>query len=124
MLNKNLVLFFMLFFFGLVGCEHTLLDEVCSPPDFVPYDKEPRVLKSVTPEYPEAARRAGLEGKVWVKLLVDEKGRVPRAVIQQSAAEIFNQPALAAAKQFLFLPAESGGKPVCVWVSIPFHFRP
>ena len=117
--------FCALFLFGLVSCEHTLteIEEICSPPDFVPYDRAPQLINRVTPRYPEAARQAGLEGTVWVKILVDEKGKVPKVEIVRSDAEIFNQPALEAAKQFVFTPALLNGEPVCVWVSIPFHLR-
>lgn len=46
------------------------------PPDFVPYEKEPTVVKQVLPKYPELAQRAGLEGTVFVKVWVDKEGKV------------------------------------------------
>jgi Gram-negative bacterial TonB protein C-terminal len=36
---------------------------------------------------------------------------------------LFHQPAIDAAKQFIFNPAMKEGKPVDVWVTFPFHFR-
>lgn len=59
------------------------------PPDYVPYDRAPEPLKQVTPKYPELATRAGLEGTVWVKLWVDESGKVVEATAFKSDAEIF-----------------------------------
>ena len=93
------------------------------PPDFVPVQKGPVVIKRVEPAYPEIAIRAGLEGKVWVKIWVDREGRAHKAVVIKSTAEVFNDAALAAAMGFLFVPAYMNEGPVPVWVSIPFTFK-
>jgi protein TonB len=93
------------------------------PPDFVPVEKEPVVVKKVQPKYPELAMRAGLEGVVWVKIWVDKEGKPREAVVMKSDAEIFNDPAKEAAMQFVFTPAYMNNGPVAVWVSIPFRFR-
>jgi len=93
------------------------------PPDFVPYEKEPTVVKKVEPKYPEIALRAGLEGNVFLKVWVTKEGKVKEAVIIKSDAEIFNQAAKDAAMQWVFTPAVMQKGPVAVWVSIPFRFR-
>ena len=93
------------------------------PPDFVPVEKEPVVVKKVEPKYPELAMRAGLEGKVWVKIWVDKEGKAKQVVVIKSDAEIFNEPAIEAAKQFVFTPAYMNNGPVAVWVSVPFKFK-
>lgn len=93
------------------------------PPDFVPYEKEPTVVKKVEPKYPEIALRAGLEGNVFLKVWVTKEGKVKEAIILKSDAEIFNQPAIDAAMQWVFTPAVMQKGPVAVWVSIPFRFR-
>jgi len=98
-------------------------DDEAPPADFVPVEKEPVVVKKVEPKYPELAMRAGLEGKVWVKIWVDKEGRAKQVVILKSDAEIFNEPAVEAAKQFVFTPAYMNNGPVAVWVSIPFRFK-
>jgi len=94
-----------------------------APPDYVPYDQAPEPIKQVTPKYPDLATRAGMEGTVWVKLWIDETGKVVKAEVLKSDAEIFDQPALDAGKQWLFKPAMSKGKPIAVWVSVPFRFK-
>jgi protein TonB len=99
------------------------IDDEGPPPDFVPYEKEPTVVKKVEPKYPELAQRAGLEGNVFVKVWVDKEGKVRQVVIQKSDAEIFNEAAKEAAKQWVFTPAVMQKGPVSVWVSIPFRFR-
>ncbi len=93
------------------------------PADFVPVEKEPVVVKKVEPKYPELAMRAGLEGKVWVKIWVDKEGKPKQVIVIKSDAEIFNEPAIEAAKQFVFTPAYMNNGPVSVWVSVPFKFR-
>jgi len=93
------------------------------PPDFVPVEKQPEIVKEVRPKYPDLATRAGLEGTVWVKIWVDKEGRPKKAVVQKSDADIFNQPAVDAAMEWLFTPAMMKNGPVSVWVSIPFKFK-
>lgn len=93
------------------------------PPDFVPVEKQPVPIKSPSPQYPEIARRAGVEGTVWVKIWVDKEGKPVKAIVQKSDAELFNQPAIDAAMQWRFTPAVMNNGPVAVWVSIPFKFR-
>jgi len=99
------------------------IDDEGPPPDFVPYEKEPTVVRRVEPKYPDIALRAGLEGNVFVKVWVDKEGKVRKVVILKSDAEIFNQSAEDAAKQWVFTPAVMQKGPVSVWVSIPFKFR-
>jgi len=93
------------------------------PPDFVPFEKEPIAVKQVFPKYPDIAQRAGLEGTVYVKIWVTKEGKVKQVVILKSDAEIFNEAAIAAAKQWVFTPAVMQKGPVPVWVSIPFRFK-
>jgi protein TonB len=99
------------------------IDDDAPPADFVAVEKEPVVVKKVEPKYPELAMRAGLEGKVWVKIWVDKEGKAKQVIVLKSDAEIFNEPAVEAAKQFVFTPAYMNNGPVSVWVSVPFKFR-
>jgi len=91
--------------------------------EFVPYEKGPEIVKKVTPKYPEMALRAGLEGTVWVKILVDKDGKPKKAVVIKSTVEIFNDAACEAAMQFVFTPAVMNNGAVRVWVAIPFKFQ-
>jgi protein TonB len=91
--------------------------------EFIPVEKGPQIVKKVVPVYPDMARRAGLEGTVWVKILVDKDGKPKKAAVIKSTTEIFNEPAVEAAMQFLFTPAVMNNGPVKVWVSVPFRFK-
>lgn len=105
------------------GSGEIRIEDEGPPPDFVPFEKEPVAIKRPPPVYPEIARRAGVEGTVWLKVWVDKEGKVRKAEILKSDADIFNQPAIDAATQWVFTPALMKNGPVSVWVSIPFRFK-
>ena len=88
---------------------------------FVARDTEPQFIRFVSPEYPELAIRAGVEGVVLVNLLVDTRGRVVKAVAV-SGPQILRDAAVSAALQCLLTPALQRDKPVAVWVALPFRF--
>jgi TonB family protein len=93
------------------------------PPDYVPYDQAPEVINQEQPKYPALALKAGLEGTVWVKLWIDTTGRVLQVYVQKSDAQVFEQSAMDAARQWRFKPAIIKGKPIATWVSIPFRYK-
>jgi TonB family protein len=100
----------------------TLPDE--KPPEpFVVVEREPVLVKKIEPAFPELAIKAGLEGRVWVRIWVDREGKAHKAEVMKSTAEVFNEPSLAAAMKFVFVPAYTTSGPVSVWVSIPFTFK-
>lgn len=90
--------------------------------EFVPYQVAPAVIKRVEPIYPELARKAGMQGKVWVKVLIDKEGKVKKAVIMQGP-EIFQDEAIAAVTQWVFKPAIQQDRPIAVWMAIPISFK-
>jgi len=91
--------------------------------EFYAVEIKPVVIKFVEPVYPELARKAGIEGDVFVKALVDEEGNVIKTEVLKSSHPLFEKPALEAAAQFKFKPGYQRDRPVKVWVSIPFFFR-
>jgi protein TonB len=105
------------------GSGTDIIIEEEAPPIFVEYEKGPVAIRKVTPAYPEIARRAGIEGTVHVKIWVDKEGKVRKAEIHKSDADIFNQPAIDAVTQWVFTPALMKNGPVSVWVVIPLKFQ-
>jgi TonB family protein len=93
------------------------------PVDMQAVDVEPKLIKAGTPVYPKEAAKAGLEGMVWVKVWVTAKGEPKEVEVLKSENPVFNKSALDAAKEYRFTPAEIKGKPVAVWVTIPFKFK-
>jgi periplasmic protein TonB len=107
----------------MTGDAELKIEDEGPPPDFVPYEKEPTVVKRIEPKYPDLALRAGLEGNVLVKVWVDKAGKVRKVVLLKSDAPVFEEAAISAASQWVFTPAVMQKGPVSVWVSIPFRFR-
>jgi protein TonB len=91
-------------------------------PEFVPYDTPPQPINLVKPVYPDIARKAGLEGVVFVRVLIDTTGAVLDARVAKSVHEALDQAALIAARKSTFVPAKQRDKPVKVWVGYPFRF--
>lgn len=99
------------------------IDEDPKMDDFIPVEKMPDMINQVNPVYPEEAMKNGSEGRVWVKLLVGQNGDAKKAVVVKSDNDVFNQSAIDAAMKYKFTPAMQGGKPVAVWVVMPFKFE-
>ena len=91
--------------------------------EFFKVEVKPEPIKTVLPEYPEVARKAGLEGRVTVAAIVDENGNVVYAEIVSSTNKVFEEPALKAAYQYKFKPGMMKDKKVKVRVIIPFAFK-
>jgi protein TonB len=76
------------------------------------------------PAYPEALRSAGVEGKVLVEFVVDERGQAVQGSIRvvQSDNDLFADAVRVALGRMRFTPAEVGGKNVSQLVQMPFVF--
>jgi protein TonB len=90
--------------------------------DWLVFDKAPKPKKMVSPEYPVIARQGEMEGVVVLKVTIDERGRVIRAVVLRSDASVFDQAAIEAVRQWTFTPAEQSGNPVKATITIPLRF--
>ena len=107
---------------GMIVVPGTIEEE--TPSDiFKPVEKFPVPVVSPAPTYPEVARRAGIEGTVWVRIWVTKEGKAKKAEILKSDSDLFDQSALDAAMHWVFTPAVMNNGPVAVWVSIPFRFK-
>jgi len=83
-----------------------------------------RTSDAPKPKYPESARRDGKEGRVLLRVLVNEEGQTASVEVNRSSgAEALDQAAVAAIKRWRFSPARHGEKPVESWVRIPIDFR-
>ncbi len=74
-------------------------------------------------EYPEFARRAGIEGRVIVQFVVDERGNVVTPVVVRSPNDLLSQAALEAVGRVSFEPGQQRGRPVKVQFTVPVTFR-
>ena len=82
-------------------------------------------LKSIQEKivYPEIAKRAGVEGKVFVKAFVDETGIVTSAEIVKGIGAGCDEAAIDAVLQTKFSPGKQRGRPIKVQVTIPIVFK-
>lgn len=92
--------------------------------DFVPVSKMPEILTQRTPEYPAAAVQAGAEGKVWLRSLISQEGKVLECcVARPSGRDDLDQAAITASRNNTYIPAQDeAGNPVAVWVSFQVVF--
>jgi periplasmic protein TonB len=90
---------------------------------FLPSSTLPKLVHQVRADYPEIARRSGLEGTVLVHALVDVNGRVDKVKLIQGVHPILDKAALEAARKCQFTPARQREIKVKVWVAIPYRFR-
>lgn len=75
------------------------------------------------PDYPESARRAGREGRVLLRILVDAQGRSKQVEINSSSgSEALDHAAAETIKRWHFYPARYGDQPVESWLRIPIEF--
>jgi protein TonB len=76
------------------------------------------------PEYPDAARKDGKEGRVLLRVLVDEEGKSKLVEINlSSGSQVLDHAAAEAIKRWRFSPARYGDSPTASWVKIPVDFR-
>jgi TonB family protein len=73
--------------------------------------------------YPEIAKRAGIEGRVYVKAYINEEGMVVGTEILKGIGGGCDQAAITAVVNTVFTPGRKDGKPVKVQVSIPIMFK-
>jgi len=99
------------------------IDEEPGIDAFIPFEKTPEMVVAVKPEYPEIAKRAGITGKVFVKVLVDKEGKPKRAVVIKTDSDLFNDAAIAAAMKSAFTPALQNNHPIAVWIVLPYRFQ-
>jgi TonB family protein len=74
-------------------------------------DAPPQLRAGGPPQYPEALRRAGITGRVVVEFTVTTDGRVADAKVVESSHREFEQPALDAVQQWIYLPGTKAGRP-------------
>lgn len=86
----------------------------------------PRLLAKTDPQYPEEARRAGVEGTVTVRIEIKENGQPGEiAVVRSSGRASFDAAAVEAVRSWRFVPAQEAetGRAVRCYTTIPVIFR-
>jgi protein TonB len=107
-----------------INAEKVAEELLPSPDKFIPCDEMPVAISTTQPIYPDLARRAGLEAKVWLKALIDKDGNVRDVkIIECSNKDIgFEEAAITAAWKSSWKPAIANGLPVAVWITYAVVF--
>ena len=72
--------------------------------------------------YPEVARRAGIEGTVFVQFVVNERGAVVAPVVLRSPDASLSEEALRVVRAARFQPGRQRGEPAAVRFVLPVRF--
>jgi periplasmic protein TonB len=86
--------------------------------------RELKTSTRVEPSYPPASRRAGEEGTVRLRVLVDATGKPKDVqVAQTSGFSRLDDAAKQAVRRWKFQPATNGGQAITVWTQVAITFR-
>jgi periplasmic protein TonB len=85
----------------------------------------PTVLNERRPDYTREALSAGVQGAVWVEVVVGTDGKVSRARVIRSIDRRrgLDDSAVSAATRWRFKPGTQDGQPVAMAVTIELTFR-
>ena len=114
--------------YSLIEVEEKVVEEEKAPTYFVAVEEMPEPIGGIKAiqekiSYPEIAKRAGVEGKVYILAFVDENGNVTKAQVLKGIGAGCDEAALDAVQKTKFKPGKQRGVPVKVQVSIPIIFK-
>lgn len=89
--------------------------------EFFAVEEIPKRLNNIIPEYPTIARRAGIEGTITLKVLVNVTGIVDSVEVIEGPS-VFRKSAIEAARATKFIPAKHNDRNVACWVVMPFRY--
>ena len=74
-------------------------------------------------QYPEIARKAGVEGRVFLQFVVDEQGNVQDVVVTRGIRAGIDEEAIRAISKMQFTPGKQRGKAVKVRMQMSINFK-
>jgi TonB family protein len=86
--------------------------------------KPPVVITHVDAVYPPSALQERKHADVVLDVTVDADGHVSKVEVVESGGADLDEAAVVAARQWTFVPAMRGDKPVASRIRVPFHFAP
>ncbi len=93
------------------------------PPAVPPMLEGVEYVLAPTPRYPPIARRLREEGVVWLRVLVDDRGRAAEVrLLQSSGSPRLDEEARRAVGAALFRPYRVGGAAMPAYVRVPVEF--
>jgi len=75
-------------------------------------------------KYPKKAKIQGIQGRVFVSFIINEKGKVKNIEVAKSAHPLLDKEAVRIIKKLKkFTPAKQKGEPIAISFTIPINFR-
>jgi protein TonB len=87
------------------------------------YEKAPQLTQRIDPDYPQMARQLGIEGTVFLEIIVEKDGTVSSVKVLKSVHPLLDESAVAAAYKLKFTPAMTRDMPIRCYVTYPITFR-
>ncbi len=84
--------------------------------------KEPIEISRVKPQYPEAARKARMQGVVILEAIITKDGSVSDVRILRGINPLLDNAAMRAVQQWKYKPATFNGRPVPVYLTVTVTF--
>lgn len=84
--------------------------------------QEPKLIGTVMPVYPLAAKNAGIEGDVVVETTIDKEGNVAGMRVVSGPA-VLRQSAVEALRKWKYEPSKLDGQPISVQMMVTIKFR-
>jgi protein TonB len=108
---------------AVVAAQPTPYVTPAAPAPVTPPNFNADYLNNPPPEYPVISRRMGEEGKVVLRVFVNERGLPGEVQLRTSSGHArLDDAAVATVRQWKFVPARRGDTPVGAWVLVPISF--
>ena len=103
-------------------------EELIREDEMRPFDTPPEIIGGVRSlldniSYPQSAKKDKIEGRVILKLHVNEHGGVTWVKVVKGVRADLDSAAVDAAKKTSFKPAIYKDEPVSVWIAVPIEFK-
>jgi len=103
-------------------------EEEEEPEIFVIVEQSPELIGGLAGlqkkiRYPEIAKKAGVEGRVYLQFVVDEQGNVHDPIVTRGIGAGCDEEAIRAIMDAKFKPGRQRGKAVKVKMSLPITFK-
>jgi protein TonB len=85
--------------------------------------KAPQLVNRVEPSYPEAARKARMEGVVILEAIITANGNVEEVKVLKSVNPLLDAAATRAVQQWRYRPATLNGRAVRVYLTVTVTFN-
>lgn len=94
-----------------------------APAPVIPPNFNADYLDNAAPSYPALSRRMGEEGRVVLRVFVNQQGLPTQVELRTSSGfSRLDSVALETVRQWKFVPARRGEQPIGAWVLVPISF--